>query len=148
MSQELSRAHEPESIAENLISEAHEHLADARIAYLFTQAKPVSRGRLVLAKASRPSAVAAYLSASAKVGPTDFVVVFSEPYWNELSEKARAALVDHELCHFGRDEGEWVVYGHDLEEFASVIRRHGLWRPEVEKFVGELAQLNLFEPAK
>ena len=31
-------------------------------------------------------------------------------------------------------EGDWTIVGHDLEEFAAVVARHGLWRREVEAF--------------
>lgn len=73
-----------------------------------------------------------------------------------MPEEQRAALVDHELCHFTREEWEepdpkvqskWVtVYGaatdpdswgireHDVEEFSEIIERHGLWDIGIETF--------------
>lgn len=73
-----------------------------------------------------------------------------------MNKKQRAALVDHELCHFTRTKTEepdpkdprnWItVYGpaddpdswgireHDVEEFSEIIERHGLWDTGIESF--------------
>ena len=54
--------------------------------------------------------------------------------WNRLGGKGRRALIDHELTHFTETEdGDLTTVGHDLEEFAEVIARNGLWRDELTK---------------
>jgi hypothetical protein len=56
------------------------------------------------------------------------------------------ALVDHELCHAwaladqdeDNDEADPVKLSlrpHDLEEFSCIVRRHGMWREDIEDFV-------------
>jgi hypothetical protein len=67
--------------------------------------------------------------------------------WDVLPQKTKVALVDHELCHAWAeanqkedDDGEaepvkLSMRPHDLEEFSCIVRRHGLWREDVEDFV-------------
>jgi hypothetical protein len=65
----------------------------------------------------------------------------------------RVALVDHELCHFGREEDDkgnrsWVLVSHDIEEFKGIVERWGLWRPDLVVFSGAVVhahQLGLFD---
>ena len=70
----------------------------------------------------------------------DFVIELNYDAWRALEPKQQRALIDHELCHCGAaidDAGETKYYirKHDLEEFHEIVERHGLWRPEAEKFV-------------
>jgi hypothetical protein len=63
---------------------------------------------------------------------TFFVIVISADTWKRLDERQRRALVDHELCHCVvsyDDDGMPVLSTrtHDIEEFGSIIDRHGLW---------------------
>jgi hypothetical protein len=63
----------------------------------------------------------------------------------------RTALLDHELCHAAvklDKHGETtvdargrVIYRtrkHDLEEFSSIVERHGLWTSDLERFAAAL----------
>jgi hypothetical protein len=53
-----------------------------------------------------------------------------------LDQPTRRALVDHELTHCGQKvNGGWYVVGHDLEDFAAVVRRHGLWNENVKMYL-------------
>jgi hypothetical protein len=62
--------------------------------------------------------------------------------WEHASTEQRVALIDHELCHVSPDN--WSIMGHDLEEFVSVVRRHGLWQAGLVRLV-EAAQAHGFD---
>jgi hypothetical protein len=57
----------------------------------------------------------------------DFQIVVARPTWEMLSGGQRVAWMHHELCHCGVDEdGQPYMVEHDLQEFAEVVRVHGL----------------------
>lgn len=77
-----------------------------------------------------------------------FVLEIAHDIWRFLSDEAKRALVDHELCHFTTefdDEGnnKLAIAPHDIEEFAEVVRRHGLWRDDIKHFMVQATQLEL-----
>ena len=47
-----------------------------------------------------------------------------------LDEKQKQALVDHELCHCGLLAGKPAMRDHDINEFACILERHGVWYPK------------------
>ena len=64
--------------------------------------------------------------------------------WDGMTPQQRRALVDHELCHLSveqDDDGSWVgrTRGHDVEEFVSIIDRHGLWKADVAALASSAA---------
>ena len=62
-----------------------------------------------------------------------------------MSGDQHIALVDHELCHLLLDdEGRVTSRAQDDEEFAAVIKRHGLWNRDLVTFRENCGQLNLF----
>lgn len=135
-------------IAEELIREHHRHLVNTRIEFLFSDKSTTSGGQDLYAKTKKVSGLNAFL-ASEDEYPTTwladeqeddgraepfFVMVVAEPLWRDLDPSQQKALMDHELCHMGRDEEteKLSIRGHFIEEFPEVIKRHGLWRREVE----------------
>jgi predicted LPLAT superfamily acyltransferase len=75
--------------------------------------------------------------------PTPFFVIeIAFDAWEILEKEQRVALVDHELCHCMMDEdsGKLIMHPHDLEEFNAVVRRHGLWQPDVVTFARTLRE--------
>jgi len=82
----------------------------------------------------------------------DFLIEVNWTKWASLSPARRLALIDHELTHCSReetDDGEtkYVLLPHDIEEFHSIVRRWGAWRPQLADFanaMGEGQQLGLF----
>ena len=86
----------------------------------------------------------------------DFVIVLNREYWLSFSEKQKLALVDHELCHIARalnpetlepicdERGRkvWRVCRHDIEEFVGVVKRHGIWKQDLERFADALRKSN------
>lgn len=132
-------------IATGLIPAHHPHLEGIRIEYVFRDTAAKKAGKEVWGTARKVSGLNAYLAATGDEVPVDtdvedlFVIEIAEDIWAKLNDRQRRALVDHELCHCGitvDDAGEvsLTMIGHDLEEFASIVERHGLWRADVEVF--------------
>lgn len=149
-------AHEVERIAEKLIAAHHTHLLTVPISYVWRDKAATSKGNIVLGKARKVTGLGAHLVHLVRDDtPPDevefFVVEIARDAWITLTDDQRTALVDHELCHLGVDIPErgdkdrsLVLRGHDLEEFAAVVERHGVWRPAVETFRAAIsAQLTI-----
>lgn len=130
----FERSQEVKAIAEELILNHHEHLSAARIAYLFADRGSKKLGKVLVGKAAKASDLIAHF------GQVDFVIIINRETWDALTLRQRDALVDHELCHCRMTktktgETRWWIRSHDVEEFAEIIERHGLWFPDLEKFV-------------
>ena len=144
-----------QEIAENLIEKYHPHLIDysVKIRYVFVDKTPSSKGKEVWGTCRKVSGLNAYLeSGDIDCGPF-FVITISKEIWDILPNDKKLALVDHELCHAwaevkqkeededeeSSEEVEQVVKlsvkPHDLEEFSCIVRRHGLWREDIQDFV-------------
>lgn len=136
-------AAQPRAMAKPLIGAVHQHLAPAKIAYLYREDME-RRGRLVLGKASKAAGVLAYLSGF------DFVLVFNWKAWAQLTPPQRIALVDHELAHCEMGETGWALVAHDVEEFRSIVGRWGLWTPDLREFhlTASHAQTDLFQETR
>lgn len=124
-----------------------ERLEGAVMAYLFVPKGARKGGKISLAHAQKESDKAKLLSR------VDFVVCLSKDQWQKLNHEQRRALVDHELCHceprFDKAGARigWATKSHDVEEFAEVIKRHGLWKDDVAEFVEAIRQSELFANA-
>ena len=144
-------------IADRLIPQYHEELQwrSDEIRYLFRDDIPTSNGRTVMGKARKVSGLACYLALAEgqvantfedheEVGTDMFVIEVSEPVWERLTAAGQEALVDHELCHLAWQENpktgflKRVIRGHNVEEFNEIIRRHGLWKPDLKEFAKQL----------
>lgn len=128
----LWKNEEAKVIAERLIPAHHDHLAEAKFEYLFTDADVKKRGCRVLGKVRTTNDLLKYFSEA------DFIMIFPSVAWKRLNEKQKPALVDHELCHCAKKEqkGEIIYFtrGHSIEEFSAVVDRHGLWIEAVQRF--------------
>jgi predicted SprT family Zn-dependent metalloprotease len=140
-----ANAGQPAAIAELLIPMLHEELQSAKIAYLFRE--NISHGdRVRLGVASKAGGKIHFLS------DIDFCIDFNWTAWRRLDGAARIALVDHELTHCTLDDGEWMMRHHDVEEFGEIVRRWGVWKPDLREFAkdmkGAIAQADLFDAAR
>jgi len=149
-------APEVKQIAEDLIPKYHQHLIDfdVRIEYVFIDKTPKAKGREVWGTCRKISNLNAFLANGQDGSDPFFVITISEPVWEVLPPKSKVALVDHELCHAWAeaqqdeetDGSEDVVKlslrPHDLEEFSCVVRRHGLWRDDIQAFVDAALKQN------
>ena len=136
------------AMLDRLIERHHEHLRNARIAVAWNLTwQPDVDGRCTLGKCKRASDL------DRELAPYDFVVMLRHEWFEsaEVTDAQREALIDHELSHAEvtlddngepkRDTKDRVVYRvrkHDLEEFSEVVRRHGLWKRDIEDFAAAL----------
>lgn len=150
-------APEVETIALGLIDKYHQHLIDfqVKVRYLFVSKTPKSKGKEVWGTCRKISGLNAYLEGGSKEDEPFFVITISRDVWDILPQEKREALIDHELAHAwaevkqAKDEADadvdaeieqdnpvkLSVKSHDLEEFSCIVRRHGLWRVDIEEFV-------------
>jgi predicted metallopeptidase len=150
-------APEVAEIAQSLIAKYHQHLIDfsVKIRYVFVDKTPNSKGKEVWGTCRKISGLNAYLEGENPDGDPFFVITISKDVWDLLPSEKKLALVDHELCHAwaevkqqkneSDDDSDMEtdnpvklnVKPHDLEEFSCIVRRHGLWREDIEAFVDE-----------
>ena len=134
-------APEVKAVADKLIPKYHQHLIDndVRVDYVFIDKTPKSKGREIWGRCRKVSGLGAFLANDQQGSDPFFVIEISEDVWDVLPSDKREALVDHELCHAyavpAEEETKLSVEPHDLEEFVCIVRRHGLWRDDVEAFV-------------
>lgn len=126
------RAETVEELAKRLISKYHPHLANCKIAYLYKNKDMKSKGRVKIATAEKCSPKLKALT------EYDFLIVVSFPAYNSLSDKQKRAIIDHELEHCWCEEDDtgeltYSIIPHDVEEFGSIIQRHGLYYTDLEK---------------
>jgi hypothetical protein len=143
---------------DRLIEAHHEHLTNAKVALAWNRSwKRDVDGRRTLGKCRKASEL------DRELAPYDFVIVLQEEFWTNplVKDKQREALLDHELCHaeVARDKaGEpktdakgrtlYRIRKHDIEEFAEIAARHGVWKRDLEAFARALqvgSQGKLFE---
>jgi hypothetical protein len=127
-------------MANDVIAHHHPHLADANFVFLMRSPTAKSKGKAVLgtAKKATPEHKALYL------GEVDFIVTLAGAEWKDMTNRARRALLDHELCHCVGDSMKgWSMRGHDVEEFSEIIERHGLWHDELKELGETMRQLEL-----
>jgi hypothetical protein len=134
-------AKDVQNLAETLIAKYHPHLVDANIAYIFKTDTWKKNGKTILGSAHRCSEKEKLLHGY------DFIITLNHFVWATVDVKTKMAILDHELCHCGwnDDEAKFILVPHDLEDFVDVVRRHGLYMPDVEAMGRAMHQLNLFE---
>lgn len=124
----------------------HSYLREARIVAAWMVGQKRDRdGRLVLGKMKKASEL------DRQLHEFDLVLLLNREMWRIFSEAQRTALVDHELCHADQaldSDGEQTldahgralfrIRKHDLEEFSTVVRRHGVWKADLEAFADAL----------
>jgi predicted metallopeptidase len=127
--------------------EDHLHLQRIPIAGCFRSKAKTKHGKIVVATAGIVSGRTAWLSRAAYAGGADFYLIeVAQDEWDILDEAQRKAVIDHELLHCAgpdADSGRLGIRGHDVQEFAAIIARHGCWTPDLIPFVQQAKQLEL-----
>jgi hypothetical protein len=135
----------------------HEHLLDARLGVLWTNAIHVRQMRSILATAEIPQTMGgAWKRGRAEQQlrdwfhcEPDFVLTFYGPEVATLDDRSFCALIEHELYHcaqakdefggpkFHRETGApiYAIRGHDVEEFTPVVERYGPTSSAVQDIV-------------
>ena len=124
---EYTDAPEVKVLAEEIIKAHHPHLEDEEIEYVFRSKASVRGTKVILGLAKKMRGLVSFLSRDSM--DTYFLMDIAKDTWETLTDKQKRALVDHELCHFGIDEddGSRYIIPHDVEEFAIIIERYGVW---------------------
>lgn len=130
MASEYKDAPAVEQLVKKLVERHHTHLGSAKIKCLFRDGRWSSSRRTTWAKTYKVGDRDRHLHGY------DFVIVVNAEVWRTLDERAREALIDHELAHCGVTEnGAWCIWPHDLEDFAAVVSRHGAWSEDVKRYL-------------
>lgn len=143
MSAEYSAAESVQSIAQSLMATYHPELATARIAYLFIDRVPKKGGRELLGKSVKVSGRWQELT------ELDFCIEVALPKWQELTDDQKTALVDHLLERCSGEENEedgsykWTLREPDVQEFSTILQRHGIWNEALTGFVQVAQSLNI-----
>ncbi len=145
---EWVRVPEADDLVRELVAAHHPHLARARIVCIGRPKAAKIHGQVVLAKFRRVSRAMNAVLLAAVDGPArqfDYVIEIGMDRWAGMEPARRRIVVDHELEHgAGQDEkGRWGLRGHDVEEFGTIVRRHGLWHGALRDFAKEIQQLAL-----
>jgi len=152
MPQEYSPAEEVAEVARDLIDGDHTHLSTVRVEYVFASEPLKEKGKIVWGRAKKVGGLNAWLAAGTRKHDASqpeefFVIEICKRTWDQLDDKSRKALVDHELthCEVDLDTSKLSIRPHDLEEFNSIVRKYGLWRADVKLFVDSVKQKQLFD---
>ena len=139
-------APEVREIAHRLITEHYKRLADAKIGYL------IRTGAWTVNGDERPGNAEKCSGKHRHLTGFDFIVTVNHAIWGMMQPNEKGALVDHLLSHCGKSENGWCYWNHDVEDFASVVRRHGLWQEGVRKYaeaaVEASRQLTIYDVAE
>lgn len=143
---------EPYQLLRNARDQWHEDLERARIALAWhLSLKPDKDGHLVLGRCVKISDL------QKEMAEWDFVIVLNREVWesSEFTRDKKLALLDHELCHAAvsedadgelkydeRDRPVFRMRKHDIEEFNGVVKRHGCYKRDLEKFAELILQKN------
>ncbi len=143
MAKTYETAETVERIANGLIPNYHPELAEARMMYVFVDKAGTKNGRELWGKAQKVSGLWEW------VVEKDFVIQVAADKWGTMNEQQRTALVDHllESCTGEEDEdsGEmhWKIRDPEVQEFASILKRYGVWHIGLSSFVSIAQEINL-----
>lgn len=137
-------------LLDKTIEKWHDHLSPERVAVAWHRGlTPNADGQILLGKCKIASELEREFHAF------DVVIILNYEVWHdrETTDKARTALLDHELSHAVLKldkEGEPIEdYAgrkklrnrkHDVEEFTAVVERHGTYKGDLQKFAQALAK--------
>ena len=141
-----------ETVAERLISMFYpEFEGEVEIAVVMRSDNFTGKPRR-LAQIEKLVGFKAWLFKSSRVAPYDerftdpgavFIIQIVEPRFERLSAEQKIAVIDHELAHISINEtsGDLTVDAeHDIEEFSSIARRHGLYHEGLMIFAEAIEQ--------
>jgi hypothetical protein len=145
---EIDDSQLPYMMMDALIANYHTDLAGANIAVGYSYGwKPSRDGKVILGMAKVCGAFERQLHGF------DLEILLNYDFWHhpDTKDPQRKALMDHELSHprpimdedLGipklNENGRTCYYlrKHDIEDFAEVVRRNGIWKADLEK-IGQI----------
>jgi hypothetical protein len=139
------RADTLKEIANSLIPTYHPELATARFEYIWVDKAGAKGGKPVLGKIRKLSGSLEFLL------QLDFLMEVPLDKWNDLTPVQRTALVDHllERCWGAESEEEgdasikWSVREPDVQEFSSILKRHGAWTEDLQGFTSVAKEIDI-----
>jgi hypothetical protein len=134
----------PYILMDSLIAQFHPDLAEANIVIGYNYGwKPNRDAKIILAS------VALFNDFDRQMHGKDVKILLNYNYWHNpvTTDDNRRALMDHQLCHprpamdldLGipvRNEMGLIKYylrAHDIEDFAEVVDRWGIWMVDMER---------------
>jgi hypothetical protein len=77
-------------------------------------------------------------------------MIISYPAFQPLSDVQKLAVIDHELTHLFIEEDssgapKLHILAHDVEEFGSIIARHGLYREDLVRLGRIMQTVTVYE---
>lgn len=112
----------------DLVQKHHIWLSSFKIGVVFRSEAAKSGGTTVWAKISKVDEKMRALMESEGTPAVELLIWIAQDVWNNLDDRQRDALIDHELCHAAPDgQGGVKLVGHDFEEFYVILKRYGLW---------------------
>lgn len=155
---------EPGAILARLLDECEElsHLKEfeADIVFLMRCKELMLGGRMVLGQVHMPKVQGMlkdfflWMIEELFGRVPDFLVTLDAEYWEVADARQREILIYHELQHAvlkldadgcpaideNTGKARWKLAGHDVEEFASVVRRYGAHSPDIQGFIAALQE--------
>lgn len=134
-----------EAIAKRLLPMYHAELATARILFYYVDKASMKDGKAVLGKVRKVTGALEWALEQ------DFMVEVALDTYNDLSEDQREALVDHllERCTGEEDEKDasmkWKTRQPDVQEFTTILRRHGAWTEDLRGLISVAQRINISE---
>lgn len=141
------------NLLEKVMSEHHKILRDNNFLILFKHGGWESKGRTILGRAK------VVTEDMRSTFGKDAVIYLNREAWVFLTPEQKNYLLDHELCHLDivQDKNfdtvtapdgrpKLTTVPHDLEDFVSVIKRHGIIMEDVKRLVrvlGDAKQITL-----
>lgn len=137
---------EPYKLMESVRKEHHPDISDAKIALAWRKGtKEDKDGHLTLGRCMKASDL------QRELVDWDFVIILNFEAWAGFDKPKKLALLDHELMHADQavdKDGEpkvdpkgrkvWRIRKHDVEEFSAIVKRHGIWKRDLEQFAEAL----------
>lgn len=148
------------ALLDELVEAHHPELQDARIALAWCSSwNPDVDGRVTLGKCRKASDL------DRELAQFDFVILLRRSFWRARGVTAlqQRALLDHELCHAAvkldkfldpvedeRGRKVWRTRKHDIEEFACIVERYGMWTADLEAFASAMRRTAMkpFQPCE
>jgi hypothetical protein len=140
----------PYLMMDSLIAQFHPDLAEANIIVGYNYGwKPNRDGKIVLAS------VSLFSDFDRQIHGKDVKILLNYNYWHNpiTTDDNRKALMDHQLCHprpimdldlavpVRNDMGmiKYYLRAHDIEDFAEVVDRWGIWLVDMERSAEAMA---------